>query len=672
MSILTTLGTGSGIDTARLITDLSAAQREPRLAALTQRSERTQARISALGQVRAGLDAFVGALDSLSKSGALGPQPRSGDATIVGVTRNPAVADPAPLSASIEVVRLAAAQTLTSARRADAAVPVGFGTLTFQSGRTTTAAGDVTAFAADAARPPVTITIDATNDSLGGLRDAINAAKAGVTASIVNDGVGARLVLKGVSGAADGFTVTAAATAGSPAGLGLADFGFAPGASELDIAAEATDARMIVDGLAVERATNLITDVVAGYTLDLKRAAVATPVALSAARDPEQLRAALSDFVGAYNEVNSLIAAFARPGSAREAAGALYGQSAVRQLRAELQGLTARPLASGTGGITLAEVGVRTARDGSLSVDGATLDAAIAADPALLEKLFAPSQAADATGVSITSAQGAAKPGQYALSDIVAATAARLTGAAVPGAFDFPIAVDATNASFTAMLDGLGPLLLNLSVGSYTNGAALASAFQNAINSNPQVLAAGRAVTVGWDSGRFLFLSRYAGSRSAVTLAGLDATLAARTGLDAAVEGAGSDAAGKIGGVAAIGNGSRLSASAASAASGLVLEIGSAALATGNVRVSEGLSGALGRIRDSLSRGSGGLVAANDGYARESAAQEAEAEVIDSRALAYEEGLRRQFNAMDRAVAAYKSVGEFLTQQIDYWSKPNR
>ncbi len=250
-SVANVLGAGSGIDTQRLVADLTAAQRAPRDAAITARVERNQARISALGQLRSGLDAFSNALTGLARSGALGPQPSSSDSAIINVTRA-AAGQPATFSQSIEVTQLAKAQTLSSRRFASANEPVGFGQLTITLGTATTSAGAITGLAPDAARTPKTITIDAGKDSLAGLRDAINAAGAGVSAAIVNDGGGVRLQIRGETGAANGFQITATPTTGSPAGNALTDFDFRQAASTLALSTEAQDARLVVDGLQVE------------------------------------------------------------------------------------------------------------------------------------------------------------------------------------------------------------------------------------------------------------------------------------------------------------------------------------------------------------------------------------------------------------------------------------
>ncbi len=666
MTILNTLGVGSGIDVARLVADLARAERAPREAALTARRERTQARISALAQVRQGLDAVAGAFRALSEGGALGLQPTSADPLTVAVRREGSAAA-APLDATIEVLRLASAQTLSSRRYADAGAPVGFGTLTIARGSVTTSGGAVTAFAADPAHAPVSISIGPGNDSLAGVRDAINAANAGVSASIVNDGLGARLVLRGATGAAGGFTISAAPVAGSPAGLALADLSFAVGASTLELGSEAGNARLRFDGVLVERAANLVADLVPGWAFELKRAAPGTPVAVSAARDAATQRRALEDFVSVFNDFNTVLAELARPGNAEAAAGPLAAQSAVRALRAELARLTTRPLATGGGVASLAELGVRTGRDGALSIDAGRLQAALDDDPAALERLFAATQSSSSPQVTIRSPLGSVRPGRYELTGLTPATAGRLDGAAAPLAFALPVIIDAGNAGLTVALDGRPPVTVSLAHGSYASGAAFAAALEAAINAEPTLRAAGAAVSVGWEGDALRLVSRTPGSRSGIAISGMEATLAARVGLDAPTATAGTDAAGLIDGVAAIGNGRRLTAATASAARGLVVELGAGVPASATIWVGEGLAGAFERLRGALSGSGGGLSETARRLEREQAALAAEFARLEARTAAFRTGLTRQFGAMDRLVGQYRAVGSFLDLQIQSW-----
>jgi flagellar hook-associated protein 2 len=187
-SIASSLGIGSGLDTAALVEQLAEASRAPKEAQIVKREEANSAKISALGEASSGIDAFATALSTLISGGTLFTQPTSSNESIL-TAKAVAGARLGGLSAQIEVRQLAQAQSLVSTHLADLTSSVGQGTL-----KITTAAGEFD------------VVIDAANDNLIGLSRAINNSGAGVTASIVEDGQGARLVLKSGSGEAKAFT----------------------------------------------------------------------------------------------------------------------------------------------------------------------------------------------------------------------------------------------------------------------------------------------------------------------------------------------------------------------------------------------------------------------------------------------------------------------------------
>lgn len=410
-SILNTLSAGSGIDTAALVTSLAAASRASADFALQRRTQSNGAQVSALAQVRAGLDGFVAALDALSADTTLGAQPASTDTSIVSVAFDPAAHNAQPFGATITVNQLASAQTIVSPRIASATTPVGQGTLTLTLGTLTASAGTPTGFTAGT-QPPLTITIGPGNDSLAGVRDAINKAQTGVTASILNDGQGARLVLKGPTGSASGFTLTSTDAPSNPDSASLSALAFAPGQTGSALASEAVNAKFTIDGVAVERSTNRVADAVAGYTFTLTAAQPSIPVSVSSARDPALLKAAVKVFVSAYNSITALLNTDTAAGNATGSAGPLYGQSIIQSLRSQLSGLTSRV----GGGTSLAALGVQTGRDGSLTIDGAALTAATAADTGQIQQLFAgPPPAAAGTPSADTGINGTIKALRNAL-----------------------------------------------------------------------------------------------------------------------------------------------------------------------------------------------------------------------------------------------------------------
>lgn len=387
-TIANTLGVGSGVDTQALIDALVAAERKPRDDALTLRSDKVTARISGLAQVTSAVDALVSAMASRTRNGALGPLPASSDNSVL-TARASAGATRALQPTSIDVRALAAGQSLVSAALPDRAAPVGEGMLTITLGKLTPdGQGD---FGFAGAAPGIDVTIGPEANSLTGLAAAINKANAGVRASIVDDGQGARLVLKGPTGAKSAFIVTAS---GDPA---LERFAYRPGSAVMTSAGTARDAELIVDGVSVTRPSNTITDLVAGTSLELVKAAPGVAVTLAASRDTAGLAQAVGDLVDAVNALHGLNATLTKGGAS--GAAALAGDATLRQVERQLAALT-----TGAGG--LAALGVTTSRDGTLSVNNSKLSAALAADPDGAEALLAGLTAAGGALTRVRSAIG--------------------------------------------------------------------------------------------------------------------------------------------------------------------------------------------------------------------------------------------------------------------------
>jgi flagellar hook-associated protein 2 len=410
-SIATSLGIGSGIDSVALVDQLAEASRAPKEAVIKQREDTNTARISALGKASGGIDAFASALTALISGGTLFTQPTSSDSNVLTATALPG-ARIGSLSAQIEVSQLAQAQSLVSEHVADLNAAVGQGTLTL-----TTSAG------------PVDIVIDATNDNLVGLARAINVKNVGVTASIVEDSNGARLVLKSGTGAAKAFTL---ATAGDAAGLGR--FAYDPNvAGGMTRAQQAQDAIVKLDGVQINRPTNSVSDLITGITINLKTAKPGTAITLGAARPTEAIKQGVADFVGAYNELKTILDEATAIGTGSSATGPLRGDNGIREMQRQLARLSATKLSSAGGPSTLAEIGVRTERNGTLTLDTARLDAMLLADPDGVEALFNPGQQSDNPLVTITSPMGRAKPGTYVATDLVASTGGQAATGKIAG-----------------------------------------------------------------------------------------------------------------------------------------------------------------------------------------------------------------------------------------------
>ena len=397
-SIATTLGIGSGLDTTQLVTDLAAANKAPKEALITARETANKAKVSSLAGLASGIDGFASALTTLLSGGTLYTQPSSSDPASLGVS---AVAGGriGGLSATLKIDKLALAQTIVSSPVANSSDPIGQGGMTLTTARGTFA-----------------ITVDSSNDSLSGLARAINAASAGVTASVVTDSSGARLVMKGAVGAAGAFTLTA--DSGAPASLSA--FTYDPaGTSGMTAAQTAQDASLVLDGVTVTRSSNSISDLIPGVKLDLK-AVTTSAVSIGATQPVAAMRQAVLDFVDTYNELKTTLDTATASGLNGGTAGPLRSDAGIRAMVRQLGQLSSTKLVSSGAVTSLADLGVRTGNDGKLSVDTSRLDSVLASNPDDVEAMFNPTQSSSSTLVQITSAVGKVTPGTYMLTNLVA------------------------------------------------------------------------------------------------------------------------------------------------------------------------------------------------------------------------------------------------------------
>ncbi|HER33955.1 MAG: flagellar filament capping protein FliD [Halothiobacillaceae bacterium] len=373
---ITSTGIGSGIDVGGIVSQLVAAEGQPARNRLDRREAQTQATISALGGLKGALSEFQSALGALKDLDAFqARKATSGDSSIFTATADETASAG---SYQIEVERLAEGQKLRSGDFANADTVVGTGTLTLDVGGNS-----------------FDVTVDSSNNTLAGIRDAINASadNTGVTATTVNvdDGAGgtvSRLVLTADEvGTANTVTVSAADSDGNnidAAGLSQLASG---NLTELQAA---QDALIRIDGQAVTRSSNSISDAIDGVTLSLKESDVGSTHSLDVALNTGAVKSKVESFVKAYNglvETTNQLSSY-DPETGR--AGALQGDAALRGISTQIR----REMSDTVDGINgvfdnLATIGVETQRDGTLTLDSARLDEAMAADFDAIGQMFA-------------------------------------------------------------------------------------------------------------------------------------------------------------------------------------------------------------------------------------------------------------------------------------------
>lgn len=377
-SITKSLGAGSGIDIQSLVTSLVDAQYSVKTKQVETKAETLTAQVSTISQLKSGMTSFAAALSTLVKGGSLATAATSSNGGIVKASTIPGK-QVATLNTSVEVRAMASAQVASTVQPLAAGATVGTGSVKIQFGNY----DDQGVFQADAVDIPA-IDIADGEGTLAGIAAKINAANppTGLTASILRDATGERLVLKGASGAARAFTVTA--TDGTTPGLAAA-INVGAGATGTTIATPAGDARVAVDGVEVRRPTNVIDDLIPGVRLDLQSVAVGTRVSLGTTPATAALTQAVNDIVATFNELHKVLKAATDP-----LTGNLARDSGAREMQRQLRNLTLTDLvgSSGNGLKSLAEIGVGTARDGSLTVDSARLAKVLADNPAGVEAMF--------------------------------------------------------------------------------------------------------------------------------------------------------------------------------------------------------------------------------------------------------------------------------------------
>jgi flagellar hook-associated protein 2 len=365
--IVSALGGGSGINTSQLAEQLAAAQFAPRLDQLTARNDKLTAQISSASNLRSLMGTLSSSIGSLIRTGDLAVKPAISNASVATVSKGIATGSG---TYSLEVSSLANAQKLVTPAYASSTSTVGSGTLTLRFG--TVSGGG---FTADAARNQVDIAVPA-GATLADVATAINAANTGVSAYVANGSSGAQIVLKGQEGAANGFVIETTPDVGGEA---LADLAWDPATAGSRLKSSATDAAYSIDGVAYTSKSNTIEDVVAGLNLKLTATNVGNPATITFSDPSSGISTAMTDLVDALNEVASQLNA-----ATDKTSGDLNNDPGARALRTALITLAGQkimPNAAEGQPSTLGDLGLKTERDGTFSLDTNRLTAALKAAP---------------------------------------------------------------------------------------------------------------------------------------------------------------------------------------------------------------------------------------------------------------------------------------------------
>ena len=660
MAAVTATGTGGGtIDVNTIVSQLMTIEQRP-LTLLDNKEAGFQGQLSAYGTLRGALSTFqssASALGTLAKFQAFSAS--SSDSTILSGTASKTASAG---SYNIDVSVLAQAQSIVSAGQSSATAAIGTGlqtTLTIQFGAIT--GGSLTngaytgaTFTQDGTAASGTVTIDSSNNSLQGVRDAINKANLGVTASIVKDGSASpyRLVLTSESsGASHAIRIGVSGDSTLQSLLGY-DAG---GTQNLTQTGTAKDAQLTVNGVSVTSATNSFSDTIEGVSLTAIKVGAAT---LSVGRDTAGATSAVASFVKSYNDLNATLANLTKFDATTKTGGVLIGEATVRTVQSQVRSvLTASLSGLSTGGYqTLSQIGLSFQRDGSLSIDSTKLTAALTTNGDDVAALFSAVGGPTDSLVHFSSSTAATKAGAYAVNITQLATQGKLAGFAPAG-----LTITAgVNDQLSVSVDGISSTV-QLSAGTYT-AATLAAHLQAAINGTSAFSAAGTSVSVAQSLGTLTVTSKTYGAASLVSVAGNGAdnlfgtTPTLSNGLDVA---------GTINGSVATGAGQTLTGQKGSAIEGLSLDINGGIVGDrGTVNFSRGYADQVNTLITGLLGTTGALQGRTDGLNRSIGDIGKQRTAVSTRLDAIEKRYRAQFTALDQLVSSMQSTSAFLTQQL--------
>lgn len=380
MASISSLGSGSGLDLSGILQNLMTVEQQP-LLALQKKEISYQSRISALGSLKGALSSLQTAasnlLPSSSQTAAEKYTSYSASVANTAIATATIASSGKPVSGgySLEVSSLAKSQRIAStATYTSVDDAIAQGTLTIDFGKL-----DGTTYVADGART-LEIVINDDNDTLSGLRDAINKTNSGVSATIVTGTSGPQLLLSTKD--------TGTSNVMKLSGLTGFDYDPATGTGSLTQNTSqggqaASDAEFKLNGISAKSSSNVVTSVLDGVSIALlKTTELDTPTTITVSRDQTaSVTSALNAFIKAYNEAGTTLSSLGAYDAETQSAGALQGQAIVRntqsQLRNQIFGTVGNPDSAYQ---RLSNIGVSFEKDGTLKLDSSKLSAALSAD----------------------------------------------------------------------------------------------------------------------------------------------------------------------------------------------------------------------------------------------------------------------------------------------------
>lgn len=651
-------GIGTSIDVNTLVSSLMKVESQP-LTLLQNQQSSYQTQLSAVGTLKSALSTFQTALSNLTTASNYSAMKASGyDTSVLSASVTSAAAAG---SYAVNVTQLAQSQVLAAQGQTSTTTAIGSGTSTTVSFSFGTVSGGTfsngkysgATFTQNTSLAGGSITIDSSNNTLAGIRDAINSANLGVSASIVNDGSGNpyRLVLTSTAGGSNsemkisvsGDSTLQSLLAQDPAGT-----------QNMTEVTTGQNALATINGIAVQSPTNTLSNVVTGTSFTLAKTGSTT---VTVANDPTATTNAVNSFVNGYNALRTQLNTLTNIDTSNSANnGPLAGDVSTKTLINQITDVLGQAIGTGTYQ-SLGSVGVTMNADGTLSVDNTKLSAAIAASPSQVAGLFAGTGTATDSLVSVPSFTDTTQAGTYAVSVTQLATQGSLSGSA------------AANTTITAGVNdtlafNISGMAVNVTVpaGSYS-ASSLAAQIQSQINASTTLQTAKVTASVSANaSGVMTITDSQFGSVSAVSVSGNGAASLMGSSPTAV---AGLDVQGTINGVAATSSGQNLYGATGTAVDGLTVQVAGGAVGSrGTVTVQRGYAAQLNTVTTNLLSSSGMVQNETDAINSSLSSLANQISVMQTRLDNKQALYYAQFNALSALVASMTNTSTYLTTQL--------
>lgn len=374
---ISSVGIGSGLEVETIVSKLVALESKP-IAALQTKATGINTQISAFSQLKSQISNLQDQLDKLTKPATwLGNTlTSSNSAQVTGTATSSAV----QATYDVEVSQMAAGQTIGSGLVASGTT-LGPGKLTISMG--TYGANGLTPNTKDGKDVRFEVKITAEDDSLTKIAAKINAAKGDVSATVLKDHTGERLVLQSkTTGVNSAFSVEAE-------GAGLQQFAYNGTDATMKRSVEAQDTLAKINGINMASHTNVFEEVAAGVTLTVsqKSAKDAAPVRITIANDSATAKTALKNLVESYNALSNALKTMTAYDKDSKTAGTLQGDSTAINLQSAMRRVLSGPGGEGGAFTSLSQMGIAFQTDGTLKIDDTKLDKALK-DPDSMSKFF--------------------------------------------------------------------------------------------------------------------------------------------------------------------------------------------------------------------------------------------------------------------------------------------